>query len=143
MGQPHRPTSFTILVIDDEPEVLELVHDLLALAGHQVIAVSNGRDGLTVARTTRLDLILLDHKMPELSGLAVLEQLKADTTTRGIPVVALTSAPAEQANELSRAGCIAFIPKPFAPAAFQRLVTNILNATVGRRQRGDDSRADQ
>jgi CheY-like chemotaxis protein len=127
--------SFTILVIDDEPEVLELVHELLVLAGHQVIAVTNGPDGLRMARTTRLDLIVLDHNMPEMSGLAVLERLKGDTTTRGIPVVALTSAPAEQANELSRAGCIAFIPKPFVPAEFQRLVTDILNTTVGR-QRG-------
>jgi CheY-like chemotaxis protein len=127
--------AFAVLVIDDEPEILELVHDLLVLAGYQVIAVTNGPDGLTVARTTRLDLILLDYNMPEMSGLAVLEQLKADPATRGIPVVALTSAPAEQANNLSRAGCIAFIPKPFVPAEFQRLVSDILNATV-RRYRG-------
>jgi CheY-like chemotaxis protein len=70
-----------VLIIDDEPEVLELVQDVLALAGHEVVGVTNGPDGLTVARTTRLDLILLDHKMPGMSGLAVLEHLKADSTT--------------------------------------------------------------
>jgi CheY-like chemotaxis protein len=127
---------YTILVIDDEPEVLELVHDVLVLAGHQVIAVTTGEDGLTVARTTRLDLILLDHKMPEMSGLAVLEQLKANTTTRAIPVVALTSAPAEQANELSRAGCIGFIPKPFDPIEFTGVIDRLLRETVGRGPRG-------
>jgi CheY-like chemotaxis protein len=132
--------AFTVLVIDDEPAILELVHDLLVLAGYHVIAVTNGPDGLALARTTRLDLILLDYNLPEMSGLAVLEQLKADTTTRGIPVVALTSAPAEQANELSRAGCISFIPKPFVPAEFQRLVTDILNATVGRHRGPNETR---
>jgi CheY-like chemotaxis protein len=50
--------------------------------GHQVIAVSNGQDGLTVARTTQLDLILLDHKMPELSGLAVLERDSREAPAR-------------------------------------------------------------
>jgi len=70
-----------------------------------------------------------------MNGLTVLERLKADATTRGIPVVALTSGTAEDANRLSRAGSVGFILKPFEPAEFLRLVTGILNATVGRSRR--------
>jgi CheY-like chemotaxis protein len=62
----------------------------------------------------------------------VLESLKADTATRRIPVVAMTSGTAEHANALSRAGCLGFIPKPFAPMEFVQLVEQFANATVGR-----------
>jgi len=67
--------------------------------------------------------------------------LKTDAGTRGIPVVAVTSGPADDANELSRAGCIAFLPKPFEAASFLRLVGGILNVTVGRDRRRSDPRA--
>jgi len=64
-------------------------------------------------RTERPDLILVDYHMPAMDGLAVAERLRADETTRRIPVVALTSSTAEDANKLVAAGCIGFIPKPF------------------------------
>jgi CheY-like chemotaxis protein len=72
-----------------------------------------------------------------MDGLAVLQQLKADETTRHAPVVALTSSTAEHANALSRAGAVAFIPKPFDPAEFLRLVDELLKATAGRSRRPD------
>jgi CheY-like chemotaxis protein len=75
--------------------------------------------------------------MPGMDGLAVLQQLKADETTRHAPVVALTSSTAEHANALSRAGAVAFIPKPFDPAEFLRLVDELLKATAGRSRRPD------
>ena len=80
------------------------------------------------------DLILVDYHMPKMNGLAVVQHLKADASTRHIPIVALTSASAAEANELSRAGCIGFIPKPFEPTEFRQLVNDILNETVGRRR---------
>jgi CheY-like chemotaxis protein len=126
---------YTILVIDDDAEVRETVSSLLQSAGHHVLAAANGGDGLTVAQTIRPDLILLDYHMPGMDGLAVLQQLKADETTRRAPVVAMTSSTAEHANALSRAGAVAFIPKPFEPTEFLRLLDELFKATAGRNPR--------
>ena len=138
-----RPSSalFTILVIDDDPGVLDLVTDLLATQGHRGLVAASGEDGLAITRTVRPDLILVDYHMPVMNGLEVVQRLKADAETRRIPVVALTAGPAEDANELSRAGCVAFIPKPFEAREFLRLVAEILNETVGRSRRSNDSPA--
>ncbi len=135
MSRPP-PATFTILVIDDDPGLLELATELLSGDGHRVLVASRGEDALAIVRTARPDLILLDYHMPGMDGLAVIERLKADAATQRIPVVALTSGTAEHANQLSRAGCIGFIPKPFAPAEFLRLVTDLLNETAGRSRRG-------
>jgi CheY-like chemotaxis protein len=126
---------FTILVIDDDPLILEMATELLAEKGHRALSALGGSEGLTQARAERPDLILLDYHMPRIDGLAVVQRLKADAVTRRIPVVALTSGTGDQANALIRAGCIGFIPKPFEPAEFLQIVDEILNATVGRSQR--------
>jgi len=126
---------FTVLVIDDDPLILQMATELLATEGHRALAALGGENGLTQAQTEQPDLILLDYHMPGVDGLGVVQRLKADAATQRIPVVALTSGTAEHANQLSRAGCIGFIPKPFAPVEFLRVVTDILNATVRKRPR--------
>jgi len=123
---------FTILVIDDDPSLLEMASELLASDGHRPLTASSGRDGIAQAQAERPDLVLLDYDMPAMDGLAVIEKLRADPTTRRIPVVALTSATAEHANALVRAGCIGFIPKPFAPTEFLRLIVEFLHVAIAR-----------
>jgi CheY-like chemotaxis protein len=134
---PPRSSPFTILVIGDDRLVLSTASDLLTAEGHRVLTASSWEEGLGMARTIRTDLVLVDYSMPVRNGLEVVQRLKADTETRRIPVVALTSGTAEDANELSRAGCVAFIPKPFEPRNFVRLVADILKETVGRRDARD------
>jgi CheY-like chemotaxis protein len=134
-----RSSSFTILVIDDEQTVLDAAAELLTTVGHRTVTASSGPDGLMCARSEQPDLILIDYLMPVMNGLAVVERLKADPTTSRIPLVAMTAATAELANELTRAGCIGFIPKPFEPTEFRRLVADLLKATVGRTRRGKSS----
>ena len=134
---PPRSSPFTILVIGDDRLVLSTASDLLTAEGHRVLTASSGEEGLGMARTIRTDLVLVDYSMPVRNGLEVVQRLKADTETRRIPVVALTSGTAEDANELSRAGCVAFIPKPFEPRNFVRLVADIPKETVGRRDARD------
>ena len=134
MNRP-RPATFTILVIDDDPGLLELATELLSGDGHRVLVASSGEDALAMMQAVHPDLILLDYFMPEMNGLAVVERLKGDASTRRIPVVALTSGTAEDANKLSGAGSVGFILKPFEPTEFRRLIADILNATAGRSQR--------
>ncbi len=132
------PATFTILVIDDDPGILQLITELLSEDGHRVLVASSGADALAMMQAAHPDLILLDYFMPDMNGLVVIERLKADAATRRIPVVALTSGTAEDANRLSRAGSIGVILKPFEPTEFRRVIAEILNATVGRSQRGSE-----
>ena len=67
MGRAH-PVPFTILVIDDDLDILETITDLLAMDGHRALATSGGADGLTQARSERPDLILVDYHMPVMDG---------------------------------------------------------------------------
>ena len=128
-SNPPRPSPFTILIIDDDRLVLSMASDLLTAEGHLVLTASTGEEGLAMARTIRADLILVDDHMPVMNGLEVVQRLKTDTETRRIPVVALISGTAEDANKLSQAGCVASIPKPFERRDFVRLVAD---KAVGR-----------
>jgi len=127
--------GFKILVIDDDPLVLKTLVELLQVHGHSVLAAPGGPQGLALAHAERPELILLDYHMPEMNGLAVVERLKGDAATRSIPVVALTSGTADDANRLIRAGCIGFIPKPFEAGTLPGLITGFLRATVARDRR--------
>lgn len=79
-----------ILVIDDDPLVLDAVTEFLGSSGYQVIPANRGRAGLALARVEHPDLILLDLCLPDLDGMTVLQILRADSLTRGVPVVAIT-----------------------------------------------------
>jgi len=100
-----------VLVIDDDVLVRELIAELLTGAGYAVLTAPSGREGMALAKTADLHLILLDYNMPELDGEATAKLLRADPHSRRIPIVALTSAPSSVANRLSRAGCIGVYPE--------------------------------
>jgi CheY-like chemotaxis protein len=89
LGQPLPGTS-TILVIDDDPTVQDLMSRYLTKEGFHVLVASGGREGLQIAKEAKPDLITLDVLMAEMDGWAVLSALKADPTTEDIPVVVLT-----------------------------------------------------
>jgi DNA-binding response OmpR family regulator len=104
----------TILVIDDEKDVLRVVELNLRADGFNVIAVSNGRAGIKAAKEHKPNLILLDVMMPEMSGLEVLMELKWDKKLKKIPVIMLTakSTVGDMDHAFNRRAD-AYITKPF------------------------------
>ncbi len=80
-----------ILVVDDEPKVIELIRKMLEGYGYGVVSAADGPEALQQAREHRLDLILLDLAMPNMHGLEVLTQLRASKITSQIPVIVVTA----------------------------------------------------
>jgi PAS domain S-box-containing protein len=113
----------TILVVDDAPSNLQLLHGILSKRGYQVQLAADGVEALQVAQTIAPDLILLDIQMPELDGYQVCEQLKANEQTRSIPIIFLsvTDEVADKVKAFAM-GAADFMSKPFAT---QELVARI------------------
>lgn len=127
--------GYTILVADDEPEVVDLVRMMLEWEGYAVLSASDGQDTLTRARADRPDLILLDVRMPKMSGLNVLNHLSADPITAPIPVIMLsvvTTYP-DVRTALER-GAVAYLPKPFEFREMVRLVSRVLEMDAASRE---------
>ncbi len=104
-----------ILVVDDEPTVLEAVKAALETAHYEVAVAFNGRDGLQMAIGQQPDLILLDVMMPKMDGFQLLSCLKNDERTKRIPVVMLTAKGESESIYLSQQLRAAdFLMKPFA-----------------------------
>jgi len=79
-----------ILIVDDEPDLLELLKTNLLNNGFDVVTAANGLEGLDQAKSEQPDLILLDIKMPKMDGYTMLRELKKYGNTRSIPVIMLT-----------------------------------------------------
>lgn len=107
-------TRADILIVDDTPANLRFLASTLSQQGYKVRCVTNGRMALTAAQTTPPDLVLLDIRMPDLSGYEVCEQLKANPATQPIPVIFL-SALNEAFDKVTafKAGGADYISKPF------------------------------
>jgi CheY-like chemotaxis protein len=118
----------TILVADDEPEVVDLVRMLLEWEGYTVVEAKNGEEALQQTQATLPDLIFLDVRMPKKNGLDVLKQLQADPALAVIPVVMLsvvTTYP--QVEKALQRGAVAYLPKPFELREMARLVKQVLS----------------
>jgi two-component system phosphate regulon response regulator PhoB len=106
----------TILVVEDEPAIQELVAFTLRQAGHHTIGVQNAEDALSIVRNTLPDLILLDWMLPGMSGVAFARKVKSDAYTKDVPIIMLTARGDEQdkVNGLET-GADDYITKPFSP----------------------------
>ena len=84
-------TSHSILVAEDEEDVREVIVRVLELSGYEVVGVADGEDAVQTALDILPDLILLDVRMPKMTGYEACEALKAETVTQHIPIVFLTA----------------------------------------------------
>ena len=116
-----------VLVVEDNPANMTLATFLLKSAGHTVLSATDAESGLTLARSEQPDLILMDIQLPGMDGLEATALLKADATTRAIPVIALTALAMKGDEERIRAaGCDGYIGKPLAYREFLATIANTL-----------------
>jgi len=105
-----------ILVVDDEPDAVELIEFNLKGAGYDVVTAADGSEALKKARSGVPDLILLDLMLPEVDGLEVCKILRRDTATAGIPIIMVTAKAAEIDRVLGlELGADDYVTKPFSP----------------------------
>jgi DNA-binding response OmpR family regulator len=119
----------SIVCIEDEPEMIELIRLILGRRGFDVHGASGGKEGLEMVREMQPDLVLLDLMMPEMDGWEVYQQMKADASTRDIPVIVVT-ARAQNIDKvlgLHIAKVDDYIAKPFGPQELMDSVEKIFN----------------
>ena len=124
----------SVLVVDDERDILELVQYNLGKEGYHVTVVETGEDALAATRTKMPDLIVLDLMLPGVDGLEVCRRLKTDAKTRSIPIVMLT-AKGSEADIVAglELGASDYVTKPFSP----RVLSARIKAVLRRDEQGD------
>ena len=120
-----------ILVVDDEPPIVQLCVKILARAGHEVDGVTSGEDALARLTSTLVDLLVVDYNMPELNGIEVIR--RARTFQPGLKVVMITAhRTREAAEEELGAGPSWVLMKPFTPNELVQTVDATLNQSRDR-----------
>ena len=117
-----------ILCIEDEPEMIDLIRLILSRHGFNIRGANGGKEGLEIIRKEHPDLVLLDLMMPEMDGWEVYQLIKADETTRNIPVIVVTakSQSIDKVLGLHIAKVDDYISKPFSPQELLTSVENVL-----------------
>ena len=121
-------TAKRILCIEDEPEMIDLIKLILGRRGYEVLGATGGIEGARLVRELLPDLVLLDLMMPDMDGWEVYQQMKADQTTRNIPVIVVT-AKAQNIDKvlgLHIAKVDDYIAKPFGPQELMDSVERII-----------------
>jgi two-component system alkaline phosphatase synthesis response regulator PhoP len=125
----------TILVIDDEEDILELIRFNLVREGYKVVCAPSGEKALSLAQLEIPDLMVLDLMLPGIDGLEVTKILKSDSRTKDIPIVMLT-AKGEEADIVTglELGADDYITKPFSPRVLVARVRAVLRRKVKKYQ---------
>jgi CheY-like chemotaxis protein len=120
-------SSFRILVADDEPEIRELLTEILAADGAEVVAVGDGLAAWHEARLAPFDLCLLDVEMPQMDGYEACVRLRETPFTRNLPILFLTGRTDKASvDEAFAAGASDYLCKPIHPLLLRRRVANLL-----------------
>jgi CheY-like chemotaxis protein len=120
-----------ILVVDDNPTNLKLVSDLLEWSGYEILRAGDAEEALRVIQTSMPDLILMDIALPGMDGLTFTRQLKSDSSTKHIRIVALTAfAMKGDEQKAYAAGCDGYIAKPIDTRTLPDQVARILESKV-------------
>ena len=116
-----------ILIVEDNPISLTLLKQLLKAHGYEVLGTPEGLQALDLAREEQPDLILMDIRLPDISGFEVTRLIKSDDRTKTIPIIAVTAlASPEYEKKGLESGCDAYIPKPITLGNFLRTIESFL-----------------
>lgn len=124
----HKKHSPTILIIEDDLDVADMLNAYFRIQGYEVLTVNFGEDGLRAAETSRPDIIILDIRLPDLDGFVVAERLRANRNTREVPILFLTEK-RERKDKLHglEVGGDDYITKPFDIQELRLRVRNSLS----------------
>ena len=122
--------SKTVLVVDDDPDIVRLITMSLEQEGFQTIGATSGEDALDVLKSRRVDAITLDLLMPGLAGLEVVAELKKDPATANIPVVIVSAYTSGNTAELLESGIAGVIGKPIDEGRLVSTIRSVLGDTT-------------
>ena len=118
----------SVLIVEDNPLNMKLFSAMVAAQGCQVLQAEDGPRGLDLVYQEHPDLIIMDVQLPGMSGLEVTHALKADPTTRNIPIIVTTAYAYEE--EIRNSGCDGFMAKPIAISEFLEMVESLMTRSA-------------
>ena len=120
-------TGALVLIVEDNDKNRKLVRDVLTFKGYEVIETETGEEGVRLAQERRPTLVLMDIRLPGIDGVEVLRRLRAEETTRAIPVMAMTaSVMSEDRQKIMAAGFDGYQSKPINVSDFVAAVAELL-----------------
>jgi two-component system cell cycle response regulator DivK len=119
----------TVLIVEDNDKNMKLARDVLQAKGYTTLEAVTGEDGVKLAKEKGPDLVLMDIQLPGINGIEAFKQIRGDTKTAQIPVVALTASvtPTDR-SAITAAGFDAFIGKPINLKEFLQAVREMIEA---------------
>ena len=125
---PQDQTAKTILIVEDNELNMKLENDLLRASGYDTFQSVDGKNAIELAREHHPDLIIMDIQLPEISGIEHTKMLKADSSLKDIPVLAVTAFAMKGDKErILEAGCDGYIAKPISVLHFLETVEKFVN----------------
>jgi len=112
-----------ILIVEDNEKNLKLLRDVLRFKGYETLEAMTGTEGVRLARERNPDLVLMDIQLPDIDGVTALAQIRADASTRDMPVIAVSASvmPDEQ-QRIVASGFNAYVKKPISVKSFVETV---------------------
>jgi DNA-binding response OmpR family regulator len=133
----ERQKPLSLLLVDDDAELCQMMREFFAQAGHHLECVCNGREGLATALRGGFDLLILDVMLPGIDGITVLEQLRA---RKDLPVIMLTARVQQHDRVLGlNSGADDYLPKPFDPDELMARIRAVLRRTDAATRSVDDN----
>lgn len=121
--------NIAVLIIDDEPSVADALGIILRDHGYDVVIAGTGREGLEVAITRRFDVTITDLRLPDMSGLEVLSQIKQEDPSSQVIVITAYGTPEAVADSM-RLGAVQVLAKPFLPVEVLNLIRKCAERAV-------------
>jgi two-component system cell cycle response regulator DivK len=121
-----------ILIVEDNEKNMKLVRDVLQFKGYETLEATTGEEGVRLAIEKKPDLVLMDIQLPDIDGITALARIRADASTKGIPVVAVSASvmPDDQ-QRIASSGFDAFVTKPINVKSFVETVERFAGKPKG------------